>query len=364
MDRGRPGRRRSSALTTTDDAARTARRKQEHIQIVLDEPVAASVTTGFERYRLCHAALPELDLDEVDISTRFLGRSLRAPFLISGMTGGVERGAQINRRLAAAAQAVGCAMGVGSQRVAIEDAGRAPFFQVRDVAPDILLFANLGAIQLNYDYGPEECRRAVDMIGADALMLHLNPLQEALQVGGNTNWSGLLRRIEVVCAALPVPVAVKEVGCGISARVARQLAEAGVAAIDVGGAGGTSWSEVERHRAPTERLRRVCAAFADWGIPTAESLLMARSAAPAMPLIASGGMRGGVEAAKAIALGADLVGFAAPLLRAAAVAKDGAHELLIALCDELRVAMFCCGAGDLIQLRRVGLIPDGAPRWP
>ena len=332
---------------------------------MLDEPVAASgVTTGFERYRLCHTALPELDLDAVDTSTRFLGRPLRAPFLISGMTGGVERGAEINRRLATAAQASGCAMGVGSQRVAIEDAGRAALFQVRDVAPDVLLFANLGAVQLNYGYGPDECRRAVEMIGADALMLHLNPLQEALQAGGNTDWTGVLRRIEAVCDALPVPVAVKEVGGGISARVARQLVEAGVAVIDVGGAGGTSWSEVERHRAPTERLRRVCAAFADWGIPTAESVLMARSAAPSLPLIASGGMRTGVEAAKAIALGADLAGFAAPLLRAAAAAEDGAREMLASLRDELRVAMFCCGAGDLAELRRADLVAHDAPRWP
>jgi isopentenyl-diphosphate delta-isomerase len=332
---------------------------------VLDEPVAASgISTGFERYRLCHAALPELDLNAVDTGTRFFGHTLRAPFLISGMTGGVERGAEINRRLAAAAQAVGCAMGVGSQRVAIEDPERSAFFRVRDVAPDILLFANLGAVQLNYGYGPDQCRRAVEMIEADALILHLNPLQEALQVGGNTDWSGLLRRIETVCAALPVPVVVKEVGCGVSGRAARQLAEAGVAAIDVGGAGGTSWSEVERHRAPTERLRRVCGAFADWGIPTAESLLMARAAAPSLPVIASGGMRTGVEATKAIALGASLVGFAAPLLRAAAAAEDGAHEYLAGLRDELRVSMFCCGAADLAHLRSVELIADGAPRWP
>ena len=154
---------------------------------MLDEPVAASgISTGFERYRLCHTALPELDLNAVDTGTRFFGHTLRAPFLISGMTGGVERGAEINRRLAAAAQAVGCAMGVGSQRVAIEDPERSAFFRVRDVAPDILLFANLGAVQLNYGYGPDQCRRAVEMIEADALILHLNPLQEALQVGGNT----------------------------------------------------------------------------------------------------------------------------------------------------------------------------------
>src|SRR3954471_1133232 len=216
-----------------------AQRKQDHLRIVIDEPVtAASVTTGFERYRMPHQALPELDLEAIDLGTSFLGFRLRAPFLISGMTGGVPSAAVINRRLAIAAQAAGCAMGVGSQRVAVENPLRASYFRIRDVAPDIVLFANLGAVQLNYGYGPDQCRRAVEMVDADALVLHLNPLQEALQVGGNTRWSGLLRAIAAVCAALEVPVIVKEVGWGISADVARQLVDAGVAAIDVGGAGG------------------------------------------------------------------------------------------------------------------------------
>src|SRR5918995_217007 len=294
-------------------------RKQDHLRIVVDEAVGAlGVTTGLEWYRLVHRALPELDLVAIDTRTRFLGHALRAPLLISGMTGGVERGAEINRRLAAAAQAVGCAMGVGSQRVALEDPSLAPTFRVRDVAPDILLFANLGAVQLNYGYGPDHCRRAVEMAEADALVLHLNPLQEALQVGGNTNWGGILRGIESVCAKIEAPVIIKEVGWGISADVARQLVDVGVAAIDVGGAGGTSWSEVERHRAPTEELRRVSSAFVGWGIPTAEAVQMVRRSLPDTPLIASGGLRSGVDAALAVALGADLAGFAAPLLRAAA----------------------------------------------
>jgi isopentenyl-diphosphate delta-isomerase len=338
-------------------------RKQDHLRIVVDEAVSAiGVTTGLERYRLMHRALPELDLAAIDTSTQFLGHQLRAPFLISGMTGGVERGAELNRRLAAVAQALGCAMGVGSQRVALEDPSLAITFRVRSVAPDILLFANLGAGQLNYGYGVDHCRRAVDMIDADALVLHLNPLQEALQVGGNTNWVGILRGIESVCARLEAPVIVKEVGWGISAGVARQLVDAGVASIDVGGAGGTSWSEVERHRAPTDRLRRVAGAFGAWGIPTADSVVMVRTTAPHVPLIASGGLRSGVEAATAIALGADLVGFAAPLLRAAAVSETGAHEMLTALVDELRVSMFCCGAGDLGQLKRAETTSDGPTR--
>jgi isopentenyl-diphosphate delta-isomerase len=348
----------------SDDPARIAGRKQEHIQIVLDDPVASGVATGLDRYRLVHCALPDLDLAGIDTTTRLFGKPLRAPILISGMTGGVERAAEINRRLAAAAQSLGVAMGVGSQRIAIERPSLSAGFTIRQHAPDILLFANLGAIQLNYGYGPDECRRAVEMIGADALALHLNPLQEAVQADGNTNWSGLLREIERVCAALPVPVIVKEVGWGISGAVARRLVDAGVSAIDVGGAGGTSWSEVERHRAPTERLRAVAGAFTDWGIPTAESLRMVRAAAPNLPVFASGGLRSGVDAAKAIALGADLVGIAAPLLRAAAASDTAAHDLLAATIDQLRVSMFAAGAGDLAALRQSELLVDGLPRWP
>lgn len=295
----------------------------------------------------------------------FLGRRLRAPILISCMTGGVERGREINHRLARAAQALGCAMGIGSQRAAIEDPDLAPLFRVRDVAPDILLLANLGAVQFNYGYGVDECKRAVAMIEADALALHLNPLQEALQPEGNVNFAGLLAKIEAICRKLEVPVVVKEVGWGISARVARQLAEAGVAAIDVGGAGGTSWSEVERHRASTTLRCRVSAAFAGWGIPTADSLRQARQAAPTLPLIASGGLRDGIDVAKAIALGADLAGFASPLLKAAAESGDAAHELLTALVEELRTSMFCCGARDLAGLKQVEVVehvPAG-PAW-
>jgi len=333
------------------------RRKDEHIRINLEEDVQAKgVSAGFEGYRLVHRALPELDLAAVDTGTVFLGRRLRAPLLISGMTGGVARGFEINRRLAAAAQSFGCVMGVGSQRVAIDDPTLAPYFQVRDVAPDILLLANLGAVQLNYGYDADHCRRAVAMIEADALVLHLNPLQEALQPEGNVNFAGLLAKIERVCRELEAPVIVKEVGWGISAPVARQLADAGVAAIDVAGAGGTSWSEVERHRAPSALRERVSGAFAAWGIPTVESLHMAREGAPALPLIASGGMRDGLDAAKAIALGATLAGFASPMLSAAAESDAAAHDLLGELVEELRISLFCTGARDLAGLRERGII--------
>lgn len=335
----------------------TASRKADHIRINLEEDVRAKgVDAGFDRLRFAHDALPELDLSAVDTSVTFLGRRLRAPILVSCMTGGVEQGREINRRLAAAAQAAGCAIGVGSQRAAVERPDLARSFQVRDVAPDALLLANLGAVQLNYGYGPEECRRAVEMIGADALVLHLNPLQEALQPEGNTDFSDLLTKIERVCRALETPVIAKEVGWGISAPVARRLLEAGVTAIDVAGAGGTSWSEVERFRAPTALLRRVSGTFAGWGIPTAECIASVRAIAPGVSLIASGGLRTGLDAAKAIALGADLAGFAGPLLRAAAASEDAAHEMLAALCLELRITMFVVGAADLAALRRAPLV--------
>lgn len=330
----------------------TARRKEDHIRINLEEDVRSKgVTTGLERYRFVHQALPELDLAQVSTSCTVLGHTLGAPLLISSMTGGVTRGGAINRNLATAAQRLGIAMGLGSQRVALEHAEVSALFQVRDQAPDILLFANLGAVQLNYGYGVEECVRAVEMVRADALILHLNPLQEAVQPEGNVNFAGLLERIAAVCRALPVPVVVKEVGWGISEDVARALAGAGVAAIDVAGAGGTSWSEVERHRAESAWRARVGGAFAGWGIPTAESVLAVRRAAPDVAVFASGGMRTGVEVAKALALGASLAGLASPVLRAATISAEAVVEELTAVIEELRISMFAIGAGSIEALR-------------
>lgn len=329
-------------------------RKSNHIRINLQEDVDFKrVSTGFERYRFVHCALPDLSLDEVDTSTTLLGKCLAAPFLISSMTGGTPEAGTINQRLAEAAQAARVGMGLGSQRAALEDPALVDTYRVRHVAPDILLLANLGAVQLNYGYGPDECRRAVEMVEADALILHLNPLQEALQPEGETRFAGLLSKIEAVCRALEVPVVVKEVGWGISERVARQLADAGVAAIDVAGAGGSSWSQVEMHRATTERQRQVAAAFADWGIPTAESLLMARRGVPGLPIIVSGGIRDGIQMAKAIALGAAACGVAGPFLRAASTSTAAVAELIVTLTTQLRVAMFAAGAADIPALRSI-----------
>lgn len=334
------------------------RRKSNHIRINLQEDVNFKhVSTGFERYRLLHCALPQFSLGDVDTTTTLLGKRLGAPLLISSMTGGTPEAIAINNRLAEAAQAAGIGMGVGSQRAAIEDPRLEETYRVREVAPDILLLGNLGAVQLNLGYGPGECRRAVEMIGADALILHLNPLQEALQPEGQTDFAGLLSKIEAVCRALDVPVIAKEVGWGISEQVASQLADAGVAAVDVAGAGGISWSQVEMHRSTSERERQVAAAFADWGIPTAESLLMARRGAPGLPLIASGGMRDGIQMAKAIALGATACGIAGEFLRAAAESTAAVAELIAVLVTQLRVAMFAAGARDISALRRAQIVP-------
>ncbi len=341
-----------------------ARRKLDHLRICTDNDIQGGVSAGLEEYCLRHCALPELNLEQIDLSTDFLGKRLQAPLLISAMTGGTARAGQINRRLAQAAQSLGIAMCVGSQRAAIENSRQAATYQVRSVAPDVLLFANLGAVQLNYGYGVAQCRQAVQMIGADALVLHLNPLQEALQPGGNTNFSGLRDKIAAVCHELEVPVIVKEVGWGISESVARQLAAAGVAAVDVAGAGGTSWSEVERRRVTDSRQQRLAADFACWGIPTAEAIQQARRGAPGLRIIASGGIRTGPAVAVALALGADLVGLALPLLVAATVSAEAVQAELQALIDGLRISMFAAGLRNIDALKRARLDRTHAAAHP
>lgn len=337
-------------------------RKADHIRINLEENVGfPTLTTGLERFRFSHEALPELDLQEVDTSSALFGKQVKAPILVSSMTGGTVDAERINRNLAEAAQMQGLAMGVGSQRAGLEHATTARTFRVRDVAPGVLLFANIGAVQLNYGYGVDDCRRAVEMIEADALILHLNPLQEVVQAGGDTNWRGLLHKIAEVCKTLGVPVIAKEVGWGISQETARRLIEAGISAIDVAGAGGTSWSQVEMHRAPTERLRRLAAAFGDWGIPTAESLqevarVRAEMQHSTLSLFASGGIRTGLDITKCVALGADLVGLASPFLKRAVLSSEAVCEEMELLATEVRIAMFCSGCATLADLRRTGVL--------
>ncbi len=308
-----------------------------------------AVSAGFERYRFDHRALPELDLAEVSTATTFCGRRLRSPLLISCMTGGTVEAARLNRLLAEVAQQAGLAMGLGSGRVLLEKPD-APGFNLREVAPDIPLLANLGAAQLNRGTGVEDCRRLLELTSADALVLHLNPLQEALQPEGEPRFKGLLRRIDLLCASLGAPVIVKEVGFGLAEDIVAALFEAGVEAVDVAGAGGTSWSEVERHRL-TGTAARIALSFRSWGIPTTEAIVGARRAAGQGTVIASGGLRDGMDVAKALALGADLAGLAGPFLRAAATGREAAADFAAELEGVLRLAMFCVGARDLADLR-------------
>lgn len=328
-------------------------RKADHLRICLDEEVQFHQTTnGLERYRFTHTCLPELNRDDLDVSTTFLGKSVGVPLLISSMTGGTELARTINVRLATIAQHYRLAMGVGSQRVAVEKPEVAATFAVRSAAPDALLFANLGAVQLNYRYGLDECRHVVDLLEADALILHLNPLQECVQTKGDVNFKGLVEKIALLCEKLSVPVIAKEVGNGISAAMAEQLIAAGITAIDVAGAGGTSWALVESERAADARQRRLGRTFADWGLPTAECITAIRAIAPSVPLIASGGLRNGLEVAKAIALGADLAGMALPFLQAANQSEAALHELVEILTAELSTAMFCTGCQHLSALKQ------------
>lgn len=335
-------------------------RKNDHLDIVLDPSRATSAaSTGFDAFVFEHCAIPELHLDDIDLHANMFGRRLQAPLLISSMTGGAARATTINANLAEAAQRLGIAMAVGSQRIALETAGDQGLTgQLRQLAPDILLLANFGAAQLVRGYGLDEARRAVEMIDADALIVHLNPLQEAVQPGGDRDWRGVLKAIEALAGSLTVPVVIKEVGAGISGRVARQLVDAGVAAIDVAGAGGTSWAAVEAERAASEHEREIARAFANWGIPTAAALRAVRHACPTTPLIASGGIRDGVEVAKAIRLGADLVGQAAGVLQAALHSSDAVEAHFRVLIEQLRIACFCTGSADLASLRQAPLLRE------
>lgn len=328
-------------------------RKSDHIRINLEEDVNfRQLTTGLEKYHFLHQMLPEINLASVDPSVFLFGKKLKAPLLISSMTGGTEQAQLINRTLAEAAEISGIAIGLGSQRAAIEDPDLAITFQVRPIAPTTVLLANLGAVQLNYGYTVEHCRRAVDMIGADALILHFNALQEAVQPEGDTNFSGLLAKVEQVCRTLPVPVIAKEVGWGFSEDSVRRLVEAGVAAIDVAGSGGTSWSQVEMYRAESEIRRRVAATFVDWGIPTAEAILAARRASADIPIIASGGLRNGLDIAKCIALGATLGGMAGPFLKAAVKSVQAVLDEIEIAVTELRIAMFAIGVDSMAGLQQ------------
>jgi isopentenyl-diphosphate delta-isomerase len=331
-------------------------RKADHLRINLDEDVRGGITTGLERIGLIHQALPEMALDQIDTSLDLFNRRLSTPIIISSMTGGTTEAGRLNLNLAKAAQNCRVALGLGSFRVALDHPELADTFKVRHLAPDVLIFANLGAIQLNYGVTTEDALRAVQECSADALILHLNPLQEALQHDGETSFTGLVNKIQSLCRNLPVPVIVKEVGWGISAEAARLLANAGVSAIDVAGAGGTSWSQVEMHRVADTNLAQVAAAFHNWGIPTADSIRMVRKQLPRMTILASGGLRDGIDIAKCIALGATACGMAGPFLKAASISLASITEIIEVFKQELRIAMFAAGAKDLKALSKTSVI--------
>ena len=322
-------------------------RKNNHIDITTQKDVKSSNTTGLEKFRLIHNALPEINLSDVDTSISIFNKTISLPVMISSMTGGTEKAFEINRILASSAQEYNIAMGVGSQRIGIEQNPRMDTFNIRKYAPDILLFANLGAIQLNNSFSADECKKAVGAIDANALILHLNPLQEALMEDGDTNFSGMLKKIEHLCKQINVPVIVKEVGWGISVHVAKKLIETGVEAIDVAGAGGTSWSEVEKYRTTDPIRKRIASGFRGWGIPTTEAIVRIHKEFPDILLFASGGLKSGIDIIKCIALGANLGGIARKMLIAAMDSPKTLDTYIEELSLQIRIAMFAIGAENV-----------------
>jgi len=330
----------------------TNARKHEAIEILRADPGSDRRRGHFDAIRLRHRALPEMALTDADLSIEFLGKRLSFPLLISSMTGGdSELLRTINRRLAEAAETAGVAMGVGSQRVMFTDPAARSSFAVREWAPRTLLFANLGGVQLNYGFGLEHCREALRAAGADALYFHLNPLQEAVQPEGNTNFAGLADRIGGIAAQLDRPVVVKEVGAGLSLEDARLLLERGVRYLDVAGAGGTSWSRIEHHRTGESDAEGLGMVFQDWGLPTPLALDQLRPLRGDVTLIASGGLRTGVDMVKAMVLGASLCGMALPFLAPARESTAAVLAVIERLRREFRTALFLLGqrrAADLV----------------
>jgi isopentenyl-diphosphate delta-isomerase len=331
-------------------------RKADHLRICLTKDVRSGITNGLEKYRFTHQALPEMDFQDISTEVSFLNKRLKLPILISSITGGTKQAGQINMNLAKAAEQHQICFALGSLRAALENPRTASSYQIRKVAPTTVVYANLGAVQLNYGFGVEECKKIIELVQADGLVLHLNPLQEVLQPEGDNNFSGLLKKIEVICNSIPVPVIVKEVGWGISREIAKQLYQAGVKAIDVAGAGGTSWSQVEMFRARNTVYSEAAKAFKDWGLTTAESIIQTRSISKKLRIIASGGIRNGVEIAKCIALGANLVGLARLFLGPAMISSEEVVRTIDVLALQFRAAMFVAGKYNITQLTKTKLL--------
>ncbi|WP_407271956.1 type 2 isopentenyl-diphosphate Delta-isomerase [Radiobacillus sp. PE A8.2] len=335
-------------------------RKSEHIKLCLTDQVTGdNIATGFETVRFIHNALPEIDFADITTEANFLGKSRATPFLISSMTGGAALAETINRNLATAAEAKGWTIALGSTRALVESKEYRASFQVREYAPNTPIIANLGAVQLNYGFGIEECRKIIDITNANALVLHLNTIQEVIQQGGNTNFKDLLSKIEQICKQLEVPVGVKEVGWGIDGTVAKRLADVGVSFIDVAGAGGTSWSQVEKLRSKEPIKKQAAEAFSEWGIPTVDCIMTVRQELNQLPVIASGGMKTGLDAAKAIALGANMAGFGRSILKAATESSEQLIEIMEIKELELRMAMFAIGAQSLDDLQATNRLVKG-----
>lgn len=332
-------------------------RKKDHIDICLNKDVQFnSFSAGFDDYQFEHQALPEIDFSDIDLSIELFGKKLNAPIFVSSMTGGLEKGTQINKNLAKACQKLNIAMGLGSQRIILEVPESLESFKVRDVAPDIFLFGNVGAVQLNYGYGKKELAKLVECVGANAIFLHLNPLQEAIQPEGDKNFSNLLKKIDHISKGVKFPVFIKETGCGISASLAKKLNTSAISGIDVAGGGGTSWALIESYRAKNPMQAKIGETFRNWGIPTADSLVKVKENVKNKYIFASGGIKNGIDICKAIALGADCVGIAHPLLEPSIISAEAVEEKLQQYIEELKIAMFCLGVKSIKELKHVSIL--------
>ena len=344
-------------------AEKTEKRKAEHIRICLNEKAQArNATTGFEDIQFIHRALPEIDKQKIDLSTKIFGHKFSAPIIVGAMTGGTPEATRINAAIAEAVEKLQLGMGVGSQRAAIEDAKLGKTFAVaRKKAPTAFLIANIGGVQLVHGYSIKEVKKTIEMIDADAVAIHLNALQEAVQPEGQTNFKGVLAKIGEIAGELDKPVIVKETGSGIGAEDARKLEAAGVNAIDVGGTGGTSFAAVEYYRAEghANSVQQFLGdAFWDWGIPTAVSLAETTQTVK-IPVIASGGVRSGTDVAKALALNASLASVSQPVLQAAVKGAKDTENTLSLLIEELRNVMFLVGAEKVENLAKTPVVVMG-----
>ncbi len=327
-------------------------KKDRQLAFALRKDASSLVDSGFDNYRFEHNALPEIDFSEIDVSMEFLRRKLKMPLIISSITGGGSKSEYVNRSLAKLANDYGIGFAVGSQTCALKYPSLEKSFKVRSDAPNALILANIGAVELNHGFSIDECKKAVDMIGADALILHLNPLHEIFQENGKVNFSGLVKKIEKVCANLNAPVIVKEVGYGISASSAKKLEDAGVYAVEVAGAGSISWSAIEKTALRDAAMQAAADSFRDWGNPTAECVKSIAENTDRLKIIASGGVDTGVKMAKSIALGADLCGNASVFLQKIIKSRAECENFMETIILELKTAMFCTGSKNLNELKK------------